>query len=133
MPTITNFAFFPLLCIFSCTNVFAADELCDTGNNSLELAQCLAGNLKVAEDRLNSIYQVSLEKLPETSEWDTRKTKGQLVKAQNAWRIYRDENCTYLGGLQGGDNMWVTIFGTECAIDETNKRIEFFKHLPPSP
>ena len=81
--------------------------------------------MKSLEKDLDSGYQEALGKLPVTSKWDTRETKGQLEKAQRAWRVYRDENCSYVGGLQGGSSKWVTTFADDCAIEETEKRIDF--------
>ncbi|NWB28424.1 lysozyme inhibitor LprI family protein [Pseudomonas gingeri] len=108
----------------------AADENACSSSSSLGVAQCSAEKLKQLEEQLDSSYTAALEKLPDTSRWDVRKTKGQLIKAQAAWKSYRDENCSYMGGLQGGDNIMVTQFSDDCALDETRKRIEFFRDLP---
>jgi len=108
----------------------ADDGPCSTENSSLEAAQCSAEKLKLLEQQLDSSYMAALKKLPDTNHWDIRKTKDQLIKAQAAWKTYRDENCSYVGGLQGGKNMMVTDFSIECSLQETEKRIGFFRNLP---
>ncbi|NWB51118.1 lysozyme inhibitor LprI family protein [Pseudomonas gingeri] len=114
----------------SCMNATADDGPCSTENSSLDAAQCAAEKLKYLEQKLESSYEAALKKMPETSNWDVRKAKKQLMKSQDAWRVYRDENCSYVGGLQGGNNMMVTDFSNECSLKETEKRIEFFRNLP---
>lgn len=111
-------------------NASAGDTPCAVANSSLGDAQCAAQKLTNLDAELESVYQAALEKLPDVSHRDIRKAKDQLRKAQSAWYIYRDENCDYVGGLQGGNNMSVTEFSTECALEETEKRIDFFRHLP---
>ena len=129
MPQFEKHLFF-LFCMANCITVLAADSTCLTQNSSIEITQCEGERLSLAEEQLDLWYQEALKKLPETSDWDKRKTQAQLKKAENAWQIYRDENCNYVGGLQGGNNIWVTIFSTECLIKETENRIEFFKKFP---
>lgn len=124
------FVLFVLFGLGGCMNAIADDDPCSTQNNSLEAAQCQIERLKHLETELNARYQEALEKLPDTNVWDARQTKDQLKKAQSAWRVYRDENCSYVGGLQGGSGRWVTIFAVDCDLEETEKRIDFFKHLP---
>jgi uncharacterized protein YecT (DUF1311 family) len=117
-----------LLC--NCIASNASDSACLTQNSSIKSAQCASEKLRAAEALLDENFQEALGKLPESSDWDIRKTKSQLEKAQEAWRIYRDENCKYIGGLKGGNNVSVTTFSTECSLHETQQRIEFFKNLP---
>ncbi|WP_416769544.1 lysozyme inhibitor LprI family protein [Pseudomonas sp. RHF3.3-3] len=120
---------FSMLGIGSCLSVFADDQTCSL-NTTLGVAQCSGEKLKILEQQLQSSYEAALDELPETDNWDTRKTKGQLIRAQTAWKTFRDEHCSYVGGLQGGNNMMVNVFSNECAIEETKKRIGFFSHLP---
>jgi uncharacterized protein YecT (DUF1311 family) len=113
-----------------CMGVFAGDGPCTTQNNSIGIAQCKAEKLKALEAELDSSYLKALDKMPGVGIGDARKNKDQLKKSQSAWKVYRDENCSYLGGLQGGSSMWVTIFTVDCVLVETEKRIDFFRHLP---
>ncbi len=106
-------------------NAIADSNQCDMKNGSLNTAQCKVEKLKSLEKELDAGYREALEKLPVTSKWDARETKGQLEKAQRAWRVFRDENCGYVGGLQGGSSKWVTTFANDCAIEETERRIDF--------
>ncbi|NWD66707.1 DUF1311 domain-containing protein [Pseudomonas gingeri] len=122
--------FFLIVGLGGCMSAMADDGPCSTQSSSLETAQCSAEKLKYLEQKLDFSYEAALKTLPDTSRWDIRKTKGQLIKAQSAWRIYMEENCSYVGGLQGGNNMMVTEFSNECSLQETEKRIDFFRDLP---
>ncbi|MDY7574501.1 lysozyme inhibitor LprI family protein [Actimicrobium sp. CCI2.3] len=116
----------------NCVIASADDNPCLTQSSSMQSAQCLEEKLKTAEAMLDSSYQDALHHLPDTSDRDIRKTKEQLKKAQNAWLVYRNEHCNYMGALKGGSNIWVTIFSLECSLQETERRIDFFLHLPTS-
>ncbi|NWB51119.1 lysozyme inhibitor LprI family protein [Pseudomonas gingeri] len=104
---------FILFGLGGCMNAIADNDPCGSQNGSLNTAQCKAEKLKSLEKDLDAGYQEALGKLPITSKWDARETRGQLEKAQRAWRVYRDENCSYVGGLQGGSSKWVTTFANE--------------------
>ncbi len=121
---------FIFIVLGGCANAIADDNPCTVGKGSLGTAQCKAEKLKSLEKELDADYQEALGKLPDSSEWDIRQTKAQLEKSQRSWLVYRNENCSYVGGLQGGSNIWVTIFADDCAIEETERRIVFFKNLP---
>lgn len=110
----------------------AQNDPCANENTAMAVAQCDSEKLKTAEAALDEIYQNSLKDLPDTKTypWDRRKTKDQLEKSQSSWFIYRNENCNYLGGLQGNNSTYITIFSTECSIKETKSRIDFFMNLP---
>ncbi|NWB86888.1 lysozyme inhibitor LprI family protein [Pseudomonas gingeri] len=116
---------FVLLGLGGCMSAFADNSPCTMPNGSLSSTQCKKEKLEALEKELDAGYQEALEKLPRSSKWDTRETKGQLERAQRAWRVYRDENCGYVGGLQGGSSRWVTTFADDCAIEETERRIDF--------
>jgi uncharacterized protein YecT (DUF1311 family) len=114
-------------------HVALADEVagdpCTKSHNVAEV-QCLGKKIEAAEKELDQLLSATLATLPDSDSNDIRKGKAQLRKAQNAWRSYRDENCQFIGGLQGGSNLWVTHFAADCMLDETKKRIEFFNRLP---
>jgi uncharacterized protein YecT (DUF1311 family) len=107
----------------------AADDPCD-GDSHLQDVQCLGKQIQALEKELDVLYRATLSKLPDSVPTDNRKGKPQLVKAQEAWRKYVDQHCDFIGGIQGGSNLWVTDFATRCELDEIKKRIEFFKNVP---
>jgi uncharacterized protein YecT (DUF1311 family) len=113
-----------------CSYAKAEQNACAKQVTSEQADQCIAEKLRAAEARLDSIYRIALAKLPEADPFDNRKTKAQLKEAQEAWQVYRDENCRYIGGLQGGSSRWVSIFARECDLSETERRIKFFNSLP---
>jgi len=116
-----------LLSLIFCTNAFSSENPC---SNAIDVGNCMANQLSKDEAQLDVVYQERLKELPEVNQWDTRKTQDQLRRSQNAWRIYRDENCSYLGGTQGGSSKWVSVFVIECKVNETKNRIKFLKNLP---
>lgn len=89
---------------------------------------CAEHELVSVERRLAKTYKDMLGQLPDEDEWDKRKTKAQLIAAQNAWLAFRDANCDFQGGQEGGANDWVSVMSTDCKIDETKKRIDYLKH-----
>jgi uncharacterized protein YecT (DUF1311 family) len=96
----------------------------------LAQVQCLRKKIEATEVELDKVFNTVLTQLPDTDPYDTRKGKAQLSKAQDAWRTYRNEHCAFIGGIQGGSNLWVTHFAGDCELEETNRRIEFFKSVP---
>jgi uncharacterized protein YecT (DUF1311 family) len=104
------------------------DDLCG-GKSHIEDVQCLATFLKKQDRELNQVYKRALAALPEKDNSDDRKARTQLVKSQRAWLKYRDENCTLIGGQEGGSNLWVTHFAALCEKNETAERIKFLKSI----
>lgn len=107
-----------------------AEDVCSRVANDIDVAKCVGVKISASSAELEKYYQTALTNLPDTDNDDDRKTKAQLIKAQAAWKVFVDEQCKYVGGLQGGSSLYVSTFDDECILDETGKRIEFFKHLP---
>lgn len=129
---------FLVICAFFAVSAMAdglpgkgAGTVCDGDySTTIEFDQCLGKELIRLQGKLQKLYNDALAKMPAESPFDVRKARGQLVKAETAWQTYVNENCAYVGGLQGGNNGWVTAFESQCLIRETQARIEFFMHLP---
>ena len=96
----------------------------------LAYAKCVGKSLEAANAEVDRAYQSALAELPESDPNDTRKGRNQLRRAQEAWRNYVTEQCAFVGGVQGGSNLWVTTFAGECELKETAKRLEFFRNPP---
>ena len=111
------------------TLAYAGDDPCDREGH-LAAVQCFSKELVAAEAVLDGLYKNELGKLPDSDPSDIRKGKAQLVKAQAAWKLYVEEHCNLVGGLQGGSNLWVTDFAARCTLDEINQRIKFFRNFP---
>jgi uncharacterized protein YecT (DUF1311 family) len=103
----------------------AADDCAQASGR--EQVQCLSDKIDAADTVLDTLYSAVLAKLPDNDPSDTRKSKAQLVKAEDAWRNYVDQNCAYIGAAEGGSNLWVTNFMARCQLDEIRKRIDFFR------
>ena len=102
-----------------------ADD-CDEPTN-LEQKQCLSQKIDAEQAALDGVYRAALAAMPEADETDNRKSRGQLVTAQAAWKTYVEANCVYVGGQEGGSNSSVTIYGEMCLVDEYQKRIDFLR------
>lgn len=100
------------------------------GATTIEFAQCLSRQLNALQKKLAGVYEGVLQRTPEHSAFDDRKTRAQLEKAQAAWENYTRANCAYVGAIEGGSNAWVTVFEVQCLIQETKARIQFFEHPP---
>jgi len=106
----------------------ASSEPCDAQDHLSEV-RCTAAEVARLNEELGAAYQKALDARPERDEFDLRKVRDQLRKSQLAWEKYKDENCTLLGGLEGGSNLWVTDFSEQCEKDEIQKRIEFLNRV----
>lgn len=108
---------------------FAASDCDKTYPDHMSEVQCITQANKQLDDQLNQAYQAALKARPVQDQWDTRKNQEQLRKSQRAWLKYREENCTLVGGLQGGNNLWVTQFAATCVSEETKSRITFLTRV----
>ncbi|WP_415755951.1 lysozyme inhibitor LprI family protein [Pseudomonas leptonychotis] len=95
----------------------------------VEQDQCQSEELTRLDKELNSIYPIALKSLPEHDEFDPRKQQEQLRKSQRAWLKYTQENCSLIGGLEGGESSWVSTFSSSCTIEEFKKRITYLREL----
>lgn len=112
---------------------------CDSGQGTVAYAQCMAAVLIEEERKLDDAFKAALDRLPErpmSAVLDSRKTTEQLrthlIKAQEAWHLYAQESCAFVGAMQGG-GLWVGIFTTGCLIVETRSRIKALQTLPGPP
>ena len=105
----------------------AADICAQT--SSREQLECLAGETTRLQGVLDGLYSAILAKLPDHDPADKRRDRAQLVRAEDAWKVYVDQNCTFAGAAEGGSNSWVSNFISRCEIDELGKRIAFLKSL----
>ncbi len=102
-------------------------QIC-AGGGAKDAYACAYHELAGAERRLARTYKNTLVMVPDSDEWDNRKTKAQLIMAQKAWLAFRDANCDFQGGQEGGASNWVDVMSTDCKIDETKKRIDYLQH-----
>ena len=112
---------------------------CRSDQGTVAYAQCIEAVLIEEESKLDEAFKVALEKLPErplSAVLDSRNTTEQLrthlIKAQEAWRVYAQESCAFVGAMQGR-GLWVGIFTSSCLIVETKSRIEVLRTLPGPP
>ena len=99
------------------------------GEGNLADVQCLGNYLRWLDGELNLVYRRALKKLPEKDMNDNRREREQLRKSQRAWLKYKTDNCTLVGALEGGSNLWVTHFAALCEERELKDRIKFLKDI----
>jgi uncharacterized protein YecT (DUF1311 family) len=116
---------------FISSSSFANPEIekCDSDDDNFDQMACLSRNLEKLDKELNVTYQAALATMPKTSSDDARKEQQQLRKSQRAWLKYKDENCALVGGIEGGNNLWVTKFAAMCEVSAVADRIEFLKTI----
>jgi uncharacterized protein YecT (DUF1311 family) len=111
---------------------------CDSGQGAVAYAQCIEAVLSEEERKLDEAFSQRglVPKVVFTAVLDSRNTTEQLrahlIKAQEAWRVYAQESCAFVGSMQGR-GLWVGIFTTTCLIIETRSRIEALQTLPGPP
>jgi uncharacterized protein YecT (DUF1311 family) len=108
---------------------FAADDCGKKFPDHISEVQCINQVNKKLDDELNSVYKEALAARPEKDQWDGRKDSEQLRKSQRAWLKFKEENCTLIGGLEGGSNLSVSEFDSQCTKEETIARIKFLRRV----
>ena len=118
----------PVLAAFivACPADIKAQDDCAQGSDR-EQVVCLAQKIDIADQELEMVYRAVLAKMPENDPSDRRKNKDQLVKSQTAWKAFIQANCAYIGGDEGGSNLWVTNFASRCELRATRERTAFLR------
>jgi uncharacterized protein YecT (DUF1311 family) len=105
----------------------SAQDVCAQPSDR-EQADCLAHSIDAARQELQTAYQAALTRMLDDDPTDRRKDRQQLVQAQNAWQAYVLANCAYVGGAEGGSNLWVTNFASRCELQAVQERTEFLRN-----
>lgn len=84
-----------------------------SGGVTASMRACMATELKLQDKRLNVAYQKLMGQQQGAQ-------KTQLQEAQRAWLRFRDLNCAYHAGLQGG-TMSAAV-GDDCHLSSTAAR-----------
>ncbi len=119
-----------LSCLVS-GSVGAGDTIdCKNPHAPIEQMICNGRELERLDKELNRIWEKALAATPKDgSTADNRKERQQLMKSQKAWNRFREEDCAFSGGLEGGTNQWVTIFAQMCEQEMYKDRIRFLKQI----
>jgi len=119
-----------IILAYMSTVTTAEAEDCDNySGDHIRQVQCISSRIQNLDSELNEVYKQALGMLPEKETQDERKEKEQLRKSQRAWLKFKDENCALIGGLQGGNNLWVTHFAALCEEQQLKERIQFLKDI----
>jgi hypothetical protein len=56
-------------------------------------------------------------------------SRVQAQMAQDAWKKFREENCQFIAGANGGMDIWVQANAVDCELEETYKRQELLEQI----
>jgi uncharacterized protein YecT (DUF1311 family) len=108
---------------------FSLDDSGCGGQGHLADVQCLGRYLQWLDREINAAYVKAVAKLPVQDSTDDRRGREQLRKSQRAWLQYKRENCTLIGGLEGGSNLAVAQEAAMCEEREIKSRIKFLRSI----
>jgi uncharacterized protein YecT (DUF1311 family) len=120
-----------LVLTLACTSQFAGAQdigltkqfsVCMDKSNGVTtiMIDCLEAESKRQSGRLNRAYKELTNQLPE-------QRKKQLQLAQDAWVIYRDENCEFYDDPEGGT--MATVNANDCFMSATATRAKELETL----
>ncbi len=105
------------------TSVHAADEdlftgrfeacIEQSGGVTVEMLNCIGEETRTQDARLNGAYKALRSQL-------TPARKQELLAAQRIWIQYRDANCSFYAGPDGGTS--ATVAANYCVLQETAER-----------
>jgi uncharacterized protein YecT (DUF1311 family) len=87
---------------------------------TIEMINCILGETRRQDARLNENYKRLISKLP-------TERKNALVEAQRAWIKFRDANCGFYADPEGGSAARVTA--NECFLNATADRAKELRLL----
>jgi len=103
---------------------------CEDPPTAFDRKMCNGIEIQRLDKELNSVLEKALAATPKDGTTnDKRKERQQLIESQDAWNKFREENCAFIGGLEGGNNQWVTIFSQMCEKEMLEDRIKFLKKI----
>ena len=91
-----------------------------SGNTTTDMVECIAGETKREDVRLNTAYRALMAGLSPAR-------KAQLQEAQRAWIKFRDANCSFYFDPDGGS--LARIEGYQCELDATAARARELESL----
>ena len=90
---------------------------CEDKQTTMEMVNCMDGEVKKADAELNRVYQAALKKhRPENVE--------KLRKAQRAWIVFRDAQCAAEGSIYEGGTIQ-PIVEAHCRLKLTQERTKY--------
>jgi len=94
-----------------------AFEACikQSGGVSANLFDCVIDELGVQDRKLNQAYQQLQKTL-------SKVRRGELVKAQRAWIVFRDANCDFYFDPEGGS--MARLNAEQCLLSTTANRVK---------
>jgi uncharacterized protein YecT (DUF1311 family) len=106
----------------------AAPDKCQSGTPQGELA-CLSPDLKELENAMErQLYQLS-RKLSDNERTKGTMANSELRASQSSWRQFRNQFCSLEALAGSGQNEWLKVRQTECAMRLTKDRLESLRDI----
>lgn len=94
--------------------IYAFGE-CSLDGNQSQMTACATQYMEKAENEMDKLLQAQLSRLSDEK-------KQELIKAQFAWELFRDQSCEYTISSQGGS--MYPMEQAMCRERFANERIE---------
>lgn len=110
--------------------IASENDCSKTAMSGLAMAQCSNFERENTDKQVDAIYKKYLEKIQiENPGADGLKKISDLKKSQQNWKLFQAANCEFMGEQQGGSNIWISNFTSQCLIQESKSRISFFEKI----
>lgn len=96
----------------------AANRDCSNAMTQTDMNICAGIDYKKADDNLNSVYKKILSLIGED-----KNLKSQLISAQKAWIVFRDNECTFASSAVSGGSIYPTVYAS-CTEELTKNRVK---------
>jgi uncharacterized protein YecT (DUF1311 family) len=90
-------------------------DACDSGI-TLKMKICASYRWIIQDIRLNLVYKQTVAKAKESG------YEASLIKAQRAWVLYRDSNCTFEGEMGAGGGTAEGLYILSCKEELTKQQ-----------
>lgn len=106
----------------------AASVECET--DARDYTACLATNLAIANDQLQTTYQALTRRLTANTIGNASASEKsrRLSASQTAWIAYREADCDLQNGEMRGTSSEVAA-RTQCLLDKTEERLQSLRTL----
>lgn len=119
-----------LLC-FTITKTHALTPLCQKAEGTIQINECMKGELEKVEKKLNDKYKKTLKALsaPDEDSWKYSISKKAVIESQRAWVKFRDKDCEAEETMTNGTG--TASWYMDCMIDHANTRIKRLDEFDP--
>lgn len=105
----------------------------DKAQSTVEMYDCIANDLKVADEKLNQAFQKlisSFDITKDTLDFEKESLeakKRRLIQAEKDWIAFRDSDCEFAGStMYGGTGEKLIVMS--CLLGRTEERLSELQH-----